>query len=133
MQNDGWNCGPIACMVLWGIINPSKEYDDLWDRGVHTFRNTVTEKMKVLINQSRNALEVERTARWICRNIATTAGRIEVNMKATHLNTKPCSCKKGCSKNRCGCLKNNQICGEKCNCKGLCGMQNVASKMYTTN
>ena len=125
MQNDGWNCGPIACMVLWGIINPSKEYDDLWDRGVHTFRNTVTEKMKVLINQSRNALEVERTARWICRNIATTAGRIEVNKspkKATRLNTKPCSCKKGCSKNRCGCLKNNQICGEKCNCKGLCGM-----------
>ena len=119
IQNDGYNCGPIACMVLWGIINPSKEFDDLWGRGVATFRNTVTEKMKLLINQSKNALEVKRTNRWISKNVT---GMNKPVKEAVELNAKPCSCKKGCSKNRCGCQKNNRICSEKCGCKGICGM-----------
>ena len=122
-QSDGWNCGPIACMVLWGLMHPSEEFDDAWNQSVITFRKTITEKMKLLTKQNQNVLNVNRTVRWLSNNKKTSdeIKRETCTKKTTKgKNTKPCSCKKGCNK-RCGCLKNNLVCGEKCGCRGLCG------------
>ena len=123
-QSDGWNCGPIACMVLWGLMNPSEEFDDAWSQSVITFRNTITEKMKFLIKQNQSALNVNRTVRWLSNNETSCdkISRKECTRKSAKetKNQKPCSCKKGCNK-RCGCLKSNLVCGENCGCRGLCG------------
>ena len=105
-------------------MHPSEEFDDAWSQSVITFRSTIAEKMILLTTQNQNNLNVYRTVRWLSNNKTTCDEMreecIDTKTTAKGKNTKPCSCKKSCNK-RCGCLKNNLVCGEKCGCRGLCG------------
>ena len=51
-QVDGFNCGPIACMVLWHTFIPS-EVDTTLD--VSQFRSKIVPKMKALLEEAKKS------------------------------------------------------------------------------
>ena len=52
IQSDSWNCGPIACVVMWRTFIPD-EVDV--STNVEMFRSLVVTKMKALIEESKKA------------------------------------------------------------------------------
>jgi hypothetical protein len=56
IQTDGWNCGPIACMVMWGLFNPSTTFQDKWNtsNSVASFRKTVVQETKKCLDDFGN-------------------------------------------------------------------------------
>jgi len=64
IQRDGWNCGPIACMVMWGLFNPSTTFQDKWNtsNSVASFRKTVVQETKKCLADFGNTFLVRLRA-----------------------------------------------------------------------
>ena len=52
LQADGYNCGPIACMVLWHTFLPNEVNTKL---NVSMFRSKVVPKMKTLLKEAKES------------------------------------------------------------------------------
>ena len=46
---------------------------------------------------------------------------------------KGCSCKKGCTSHRCGCVKNSRQCGPSCHCQNCQNASQPSSDQYQSN
>ena len=73
-QYDSHNCGPIACMVLWGLINPSNEkFRDAWGnfRGsVRFFRAKIVEYIKEQMSMAHSLFSVSIVETVTCIDTA---------------------------------------------------------------
>jgi len=58
-QSDNYNCGPIACMVLWTLFNPPLNISYFWQLDVTNYRSTVIDKMKQLLTQNDTILQMK--------------------------------------------------------------------------
>ena len=69
-QFDGYNCGPIACMVLWGLINPnSRDFQDTWgdfQTSVPLFRNKVIEYINTQMQNAHSLFSVRQVQTVTC-------------------------------------------------------------------
>jgi hypothetical protein len=54
VQNDGYNCGAIACMVLWYRIRPNGLCHDIWRQPVSMFRHHIVNELLKLLHSEQN-------------------------------------------------------------------------------
>ena len=57
-QTDGYNCGPIACMYAWSILDGKMKYS-LPDVDVNEYRRIVVNRYKQLLNKYKAQLGLE--------------------------------------------------------------------------
>ena len=56
IQVDSFNCGPMACMVMWGLFNPCTEFQEAWksSNSVASFRKSVVNETKICLDSFCN-------------------------------------------------------------------------------
>ena len=82
-QPDGHNCGPVACMVMWGLFNPgSTTFTEAWKSSnmVSTFRRAVVKEMKGCLKEFEDMFVVRSRSDLITFDNDETEGTGEAGI-----------------------------------------------------
>ena len=89
-QHDAYNCGPIACMVLWGLINPTSRYfQDSWGNfqiTVPSFRRKVIEYINTQMGTAHTLFSVRQVETVTCLDGASKGKEKRKSENITYLN-----------------------------------------------